>query len=41
MRGRGTFCFIWLPAPGHSVMMSSFASVFVAKAKATPEKVVP
>ena len=37
----GTFCFVWLPAPGHSVMMSSFASVFVAKAKATPEKVVP
>lgn len=36
-----TFCFVWLPAPGHSVIMSSFASVLVAKAKATPEKVVP
>ena len=36
-----TFCFVWLPAPGHSVMMSSLASVLVAKAKATPEKVVP
>jgi hypothetical protein len=36
-----TFCLVWLPAPGHSVMMSSLASVFVAKAKATPEKVVP
>lgn len=36
-----TFCFVWFPAPGHSVMMSSLASVFVAKAKATPEKVVP
>lgn len=29
------------PAPGHSVMISSLASLFVAKAKATPEKVVP
>jgi len=37
----GTFCLVWLPAPGHSVIMSSLASVFVAKAKATPEKVVP
>jgi hypothetical protein len=36
-----TFCFVWLPAPGHSVIMSSLASVLVAKAKATPEKVVP
>lgn len=32
---------VWLPAPGHSVMMSSLASVLVAKANATPEKVVP
>lgn len=39
--GEFTFCLVWFPAPGHSVMMSSFASVLVAKAKATPEKVVP
>jgi hypothetical protein len=32
---------VYEPAPGHSVMISSFASVLVAKAKATPEKVVP
>lgn len=38
---RHTFCLVWLPAPGHSVMMSSFASVFVANANATPENVVP
>jgi hypothetical protein len=36
-----TFCFVYEPAPGHSLMISSFASLFVAKAKATPEKVVP
>jgi hypothetical protein len=36
-----TFCFVYEPAPGHSVIMSSLASLFVAKAKATPEKVVP
>lgn len=36
-----TFCFVYEPAPGHSVMMSSLASLFVAKANATPEKVVP
>lgn len=43
MRGYGepTFCLDCVPAPGHSVMMSSFASVFVANANATPEKVVP
>jgi hypothetical protein len=35
------FCFVWVPAPGHSTMISSLASVFVAKAKATPENVVP
>jgi hypothetical protein len=40
-RVRITFCFVYDPAPGHSVMMSSLASEFVAKAKATPEKVVP
>lgn len=39
--GSPTFCFVYDPAPGHSEMMSSFASLFVAKAKATPEKVVP
>jgi hypothetical protein len=36
-----TFCFVCVPAPGHSTMISSLASVLVAKAKATPEKVVP
>ena len=36
-----TFCFVYEPAPGHSVMISSLASLFVAKAKATPENVVP
>ena len=36
-----TFCFDAVPAPGHSVIMSSLASVLVAKANATPEKVVP
>lgn len=36
-----TFCFVCVPAPGHSTMISSLASVFVANAKATPEKVVP
>lgn len=36
-----TFCFVYEPAPGHSVMISSLASLLVAKAKATPEKVVP
>lgn len=36
-----TFCLVYEPAPGHSVMMSSFASLFVANANATPEKVVP
>lgn len=36
-----TFCFVWLPAPGHSVMISSLASVLVANANATPENVVP
>ena len=36
-----TFCFVYEPAPGHSVMMSSFASLLVANAKATPENVVP
>lgn len=36
-----TFCLVYDPAPGHSVMMSSFASLFVANANATPEKVVP
>jgi len=36
-----TFCFVWMPEPGHSTMISSLASVLVAKAKATPEKVVP
>ena len=36
-----TFCFVCVPAPGHSTMMSSLASVFVANANATPEKVVP
>lgn len=36
-----TFCFVYDPAPGHSVMMSSLASLFVAKANATPENVVP
>jgi hypothetical protein len=40
-RNERTFCLVWLPAPGHSVMMSSFASVLVANANATPEKVVP
>jgi len=38
---RRTFCFVWMPEPGHSTMISSLASVLVAKAKATPEKVVP
>lgn len=38
---RQTFCLVYEPAPGHSVMISSFASLFVAKAKATPENVVP
>jgi hypothetical protein len=37
----GICCLVWFPAPGHSVMMSSLASVLVAKANATPEKVVP
>ena len=37
----GIYCLVWLPAPGHSVMMSSLASVLVEKANATPEKVVP
>ena len=32
---------VWVPAPGHSVMISSRASLLVAKANATPEKVVP
>lgn len=41
VRPKRTFCFVWFPAPGHSVMMSSLASLFVAKAKATPENVVP
>jgi hypothetical protein len=36
-----TFCFVYEPAPGHSEMMSSFASLLVANANATPEKVVP
>lgn len=36
-----TFCFVCVPAPGHSTMISSLASVLVAKANATPEKVVP
>lgn len=36
-----TFCLVWVPAPGHSVMISSLASLFVANANATPEKVVP
>lgn len=36
-----TFCLVYDPAPGHSEMMSSFASLLVAKANATPEKVVP
>lgn len=36
-----TFCFVYEPAPGHSEMISSFASLFVANANATPEKVVP
>jgi hypothetical protein len=36
-----TFCFVCVPAPGHSTMISSLASVLVANAKATPEKVVP
>ena len=36
-----TFCFVCVPAPGHSTIISSLASVFVAKAKATPENVVP
>lgn len=36
-----TFCFVYEPAPGHSVIMSSLASPLVAKAKATPENVVP
>jgi len=36
-----TFCLVYEPAPGHSVMISSFASVLVANANATPENVVP
>ena len=36
-----TFCLVWFPAPGHSVMMSSLVSLFVTNANATPEKVVP
>ena len=40
-REKSTFCFDCVPAPGHSVMISSLASVLVAKANATPEKVVP
>ena len=36
-----TFCFVCVPAPGHSTMISSLASVLVANANATPEKVVP
>ena len=36
-----TFCLVYDPAPGHSVMISSLASVLVANAKATPENVVP
>lgn len=36
-----TFCFVYEPAPGHSLMMSSLASLLVAKANATPENVVP
>lgn len=38
---RPTFCLVYDPAPGHSEIISSFASLFVANAKATPEKVVP
>lgn len=40
-RDAQTFCFVYEPAPGHSVIMSSFASLLVANAKATPENVVP
>lgn len=36
-----TFCFVYDPAPGHSLMISSLASLFVANANATPENVVP
>jgi hypothetical protein len=38
-----TFCFVYDPAPGHSVMISSLASALLldTNAKATPEKVVP
>lgn len=36
-----TFCFVYEPAPGHSVIISSLASLLVANANATPENVVP
>jgi hypothetical protein len=38
-----TFCLVYEPAPGHSVIISSFASalLFETKANATPENVVP
>jgi hypothetical protein len=38
-----TFCFVYDPAPGHSIMIPSFASalLFDTNAYATPEKVVP